>query len=87
MVALDDDFARLRRTADAAPGFQHARQLLKVGISAHETFDEGHDLARPLFAVEPHAQVLLPRRQRLGFGFVVRFVVETRVGRIDHPEP
>ena len=34
-----------------------------------------------------HAQVLLPRRQRLGFGFVVRFVVETRVGRIDHPEP
>ena len=61
--------------------------LASKPVSMRLGFDGLAALVRPLFAVEPHAQVLLPRRQRLGFGFVVRFVVETRVGRIDHPEP
>ena len=83
MVALNDDLALLGRAAHAAAGLEQARQVGQIGPAAHEAPHERHDLARPLPAVEPHAQLLPRRRERLGLGPLVGPVFEIGIGRID----
>lgn len=86
MVALNDDFAILYRASDTALRLQQTTQLAQIILAALETLDKGHDLAAALLRVAPYAQVLLRRRQRLGFGLLVGHISIVGVGRVDHSQ-